>query len=553
MAWGSHILDDVLHAHALDPFKIQSTPPQIQMDDDFMIGQKLPPDFFYWNYEQEATHVIDWTKRDDLVVQKRLLKRILPGYVPRWASHTPRCWNRTRVREIWDVHGLEVRRTVMNQLRTKRDIDLTSFYGPYVASRHGAPLFMFRGGTIVDGTSGETIFEIDAERNEQMLNFYGTADEIRPNYESDTRRPLFICIQDQGEERNVTFGMLTRILGLGDPSTFELERGLDGPGLAEEMGHRGAGLPKFDRGEVALMENTIESIEAGRTVARLKWIEIDAGVTSDGVVIVHHFQKTLYEDCDVGGPKLVVADATYDEVLERSEELGLPAPPRLRDVLAEFRKSRTGYQLAFQIEMKQGTDYALGRTCNRAAASGDPDAAACDRRAHGDDPLVAALADVTGRSGYDDDRIIISSFEAPRLYNFRRTCPKSFVLKLVGGQAEGVDGLERIATRWLGQSAAVSLPVKFATAERVADLRSRGIRVEIGMASVGHCLLRNAQEAADKFERDKEKMRRQMEQAIAAKPDHICSDFSRDIRGQKKRMERRERTLRNAAENGGSR
>jgi len=55
------------------------------------------------------------------------------------------------------------------------------------------------------------------------------------------------------------------------------------------MGHRGIGLPRFDLGEVPLMENTMESIEAGRAAARLRWIEIDAGVTSDGVVIVHHF------------------------------------------------------------------------------------------------------------------------------------------------------------------------------------------------------------------------------------------------------------------------
>jgi len=311
------------------------------------------------------------------------------------------------------------------------------------------------------------------------------------------------------------------------------------------MGHRGIGLPRFDLGEVPLMENTMESIEAGRAAARLRWIEIDAGVTSDGVVIVHHFQKTLYEDCDAEGPELVVAESTYDEVVERSEELGLPAPPRLVDVLSEYRRSRYGLQLGFQIEMKQGTDYALGRYCNRAAATGDDDAMACDRRAHGDDPLVAALADATERSGFGNDRIIISSFEAPRLYNFRRTSLNSFVLKLVGGKAEGVDGLERIATRYLGQRAAVSLPLQFATGERVADLRSRGIGVEIGMASAGHCLLNNAVKSVDKLKREREKLTRQIEQAVAAGPDHICSDFSREIRVQKKRMERRERTRRN--------
>jgi len=240
-----------------------------------------------------------------------------------------------------------------------------------------------------------------------------------------------------------------------------------------------------------------------------------------------------------------VAESTYDEVVERSEELGLPAPPRLVDVLSEYRRSRYGLQLGFQIEMKQGTDYALGRYCNKAAAAGDDDAIACDRRAHGDDPLVAALADATERSGFGNDRIIISSFEAPRLYNFRRTSLNSFVLKLVGGKAEGVDGLERIATRYLGQRAAVSLPLQFATGERVADLRSRGIGVEIGMASAGHCLLNNAVKSVDKLKREREKLTRQIEQAVAAGPDHICSDFSREIRVQKKRMERRERTRRN--------
>lgn len=261
----------------------------IQMDDDFMVGQKLPPDFFYWNYEQEATHVIDWTRRDDLTVQKTLLSRVLPGYVPRWASHTPRCWNRTRVRMIWDEHPSEVRRTVGNQLRSPLDLDLTSFYGPYVAGRHNGTLFMFRDGAIVDGTTGGTIFEIDADRNDQIVHFYGTAEEVRPNFREDRHRPLFICIQDQGGGREVTFGNLTRFLGLEVPSTFELDRGLEGPGLADEMGHRGIGLPRFDLGEVPLMENTMESIEAGRAAARLRWIEIDAGVTSDGVVIVHHF------------------------------------------------------------------------------------------------------------------------------------------------------------------------------------------------------------------------------------------------------------------------
>ena len=515
------------------------------MDDDFMIGQKLPPDFFYWNYQQEATHVIDWTRRDDLPQQKALLNKILPGYVPRWASHTPRCWNRTRVKEIWEVHGDDVRRTMDSQLRTSHDIDLTSFYGPFVKSRYNGTLFMFANGAIVDGTSNETIFSIDPEKYDQMLHFYGAVDEVRSNFASNYRRPLFVCIQDQGGERTVTFGNLTRTLGLKEPSTFEVERGLDGPGQVEEMGHRGIGLPRLGAGEVALMENTAESIEAGRSAARLKWIEIDAGVTSDGVVIVHHFHNILYEDCDVegSGPPLVVAEATYDEVRQRSVELGLPVPPRLEDVLAENRRSKQ--KVGFQIEMKQGTDYAMGRYCNKKAAEGDEDAIACDKRAHDHDRLVSALANVTEKSGYGDDQIIISSFEAPRLYNFRRTSLNSFVLKLVGGQAEGVDGLARIATRYLGQRAAVSLPVQFATGERVADLRSRGIGVEIGLASVGHCLLQNAEKALKKFDREREKMRRQMEQAINAGPDHICSDYPRDIRGQKKRMERRERTIRN--------
>jgi len=87
---------------------------------------------------------------------------------------------------------------------------------------------MFRVGAIVDGTTEGTIFEIDAGRNDQIVHFYGTAEEVRPNFREDRHRPLFICIQDQGG-RAVTFGNLTRFLGLEVPSTLSSTGGWRAP------------------------------------------------------------------------------------------------------------------------------------------------------------------------------------------------------------------------------------------------------------------------------------------------------------------------------------
>jgi glycerophosphoryl diester phosphodiesterase len=485
----------------------------LQMDDDFIIGQPLPPDFFFWEYKNEASPLIDWADRDDLKTQKQLLKRILPNYKMRWASHTPRCWNKTRVQELWATYPSEVSRTIRNQLRSKSDIDLTSFYSPYVKAHYGKPIYTFSPTkSTVYKDENETVFQVGSRK---ALLFYGSAKNFHFN---SINCPALICFQDVGVNYTMPLSELSNRLALS-PSSFEtpdesIPTHLD----VNVIGHRGIGFPLLN--EAPVMENTLESISSAAE-AGVRWVEIDVGITIDGVVIVGHFHDYIYEDCGI--KKMSVATSSYTDLSTHVHGNGhLPKPERLFDVLAKFKG-----KLGFQVELKQGTDYKLAQLCNKAVTNRESQTE-CSSRVYGHDKLVVGLVNVLESVQYPEDKIIISSFEAPRLNNFRRLSSRSYMLKLVGAQSSGVDGMIRISQKYLGNKPAVSIPLQFATTQRVQELKKAGLNVEIGLPSAGHCLAKNAVKQVI----DKEAASKEIARSIEMRPDSICTDFPRDALSQ---------------------
>ena len=116
----------------------------LQLDDDFILGDFLPPQFFFREYQFESSPVTWWAVRRDLPTHKQLLR----GYSVRAGMHAPRTWNRTRIQEIIHAYPAEAAATLRSRFRRvalkatdTSDIDLTSFYAPYVHSVHGQPIY----------------------------------------------------------------------------------------------------------------------------------------------------------------------------------------------------------------------------------------------------------------------------------------------------------------------------------------------------------------------------------------------------------------------------
>ena len=483
----------------------------LQMDDDFIIGQPLTKDMFY-RFGHEINALISWADRNDLPNQKNLLKQLLPNYKPKWAAHMPRCWNKTRVKKLWELHTDDVVRTVNNQLRMNSDIDLTSFYGPFSKVYYNNPLVMFD--TVKQTLHADGLL-LDIGQNDSFpLHHYGKDIQnfISKNL-NNLNRPALVCLQDAGDAVGLgDFSKLSRAFGVG-PSSFELHQFLP-HAKTKVFGHRGIGYPLPN--EEPILENTIESISAALK-AGLRWVEIDVGVTLDMVIIVGHFHTNLYEDCDVIDKKLLVSETKYEELATQSKKYGLPAPAKLFDVLSKFKG-----KLGFQIELKQDTNYGLGRLCNKAVANGLYEKRCNDRSVENDNllhQLLTALEDAE----FPENDIIISSFEAPRLHNFRNLGSRFSSLKLVGGQNEGVGGMIKICQKYLGQNASVSIPLQFANQKRVRELRDAGIMVEIGLPGAAHCLSYKPQKQIDLSV-----TKRQMTEALSMQPDSICTDFPRD-------------------------
>ena len=255
--------------------------------------------------------------------------------------------------------------------------------------------------------------------------------------------------------------------------------------------------------------------------AGLKWVEIDVGITKDSIVIVNHFHTSLYEDCPADilrETKMVVSDTTYEVLCSQATKIGLPIPPKLDDVLSIFKG-----RLGFQIELKQDTNYKLASTCNKAAAYKVNDKQ-CEERSQEHDLLLHEVVASLERSRFPANHTIISSFEAARLNNFRRINSRYHNLKLVGGQAVGVDGMIKICQMYLGPTPHVALPIQFSTKERVLELQTQGIVVEIGLPSAGNCLSHSNIE-----QQPAEKIKKQITNALASKPNSICTDFPRDV------------------------
>lgn len=261
----------------------------------------------------------------------------------------------------------------------------------------------------------------------------------------------------------------------------------------------------------------MESISAAEK-AGLKWVEIDVGITLDNIVIAGHFHESLYEDCPtetIGQKAMVVSKTNYDILCSHSEELGLPTPPKLVDVLATFKG-----RLGFQIELKQGTDYRMARVCNNAASKKLRDKKCV---------LLHKVVEALEYTDFPANDIIISSFEAARLHNFRRLSSRYHGLKLVGGQALGVEGMIKICQMYLGHNSSVAIPPQFATEQRVRDLQTAGISVEIGLPGAGHCLsMKPQKQPVDSV------VKKQIAAALALRPDSICTDFPRDALDQQR-------------------
>jgi len=126
------------------------------------------------------------------------------------------------------------------------------------------------------------------------------------------------------------------------------------------------------------------------------------------------------------------------------------------------------------------------------------------------------------------DGIIISSFEGPRLCNFRTLGSAYKQMKLVGAERFGVEGIIKASQMWLGPTSAVAVPLGFATAANVRELRSKkGIRVEVGMRGVGACFQEKDSKWASSHPADLSALLRAVQSGV----DYICGDHPTVLKG----------------------
>merc|ERR1719296_295816 len=246
---------------------------------------------------------------------------------------------------------------------------------------------------------------------------------------------------------------------------------------------------------------------AAAAKALIPWVKLDIALTRDNVVVVGHFQANLHEGCALGKHP-VVADSTLEELRAVS-----PTPVDTLEVVLRRFKSI----LKFQIELKHDTDYVLARFCNSPANFYSD---RCWDRCLNSDPLTEGLAMVLEATHFPPEDVIVSSFEGPRLCNFRHLGTDYSNLKLVGAEQEGAAGVMKTVRMWLGPAGAV-LP--FATQANVAHLRGRGIRVEVGMPGAGECF--HEKNAAD-FAAHPVNVAR-LAAALHSGADYVCGDFPR--------------------------
>eukprot|EP00040_Diaphanoeca_grandis_P036098 m.228961 g.228961 ORF g.228961 m.228961 type:complete len:785 (+) comp33549_c0_seq1:343-2697(+) len=519
----------------------------IEMDDDFSIGHLLPPQFFFREYQYEANFGVWGMNRKDLPTQTRLLLSRMPnGYIFRQnlaGAHMPRTWNKTRIKEIKEEFPAEITATLQSNFRSARDIDLTSFYAAYVKAKYNSPFYML--------TRSKKNFDVcewvhsgdvanDAELNITMsdeTNVARSIPESIPSYPShallhryaklsrinEVRSPpdttITFCFQDDidlggnGTAKDVPLSPLQvsqnfkRVLGLPAKSRFErgphtsILKGSTSPLL---FGHQGVGFAKSKR----IPANTVASFEEA-VVSGVKWVELDVAITSDNIVVVHHAQERLGEQCGIkDGP--VIQDTTFSALSEFDNP-----PPKLSEVLEKFKD-----KLKFQIELKQNTNYrSTASACSLRWAED-----ACHDRATLPDPLTEGVAQLLQDSGMPVTDVIISSFEGPRLRNFHTISPK-YPLLLVGyesglrdGNNSGIAGLQY----WVGAQGGISVNGRALSETNVAKLNQAGFFFEVGIA----CKQCNCVHILDKTV---EPNMNEVEKAVSFQPHHLCMTLTPDF------------------------
>jgi glycerophosphoryl diester phosphodiesterase len=498
----------------------------LQLDDDFIVTQPVPPHLYFRDFEQEVTSLSWPHKRRDLVVQTRVLRQMLPAFHPRWATHIPRCWNATRIREVvaWIP---EAKKTLRSRFRSSEDIDLTSFYGPFVAAYHDSPLHFIRN-DIMEGwqmTAGSHVLP-RMWPADSPLHAYTTMGKICRNWPERNvtlgatsvplaALPTFVTAQDKDGETMCNSRVFRRKFGLDAPSTFEVgfghwadkQRMVSSGNVITVFGHRGVGPPRS--GEHVHMESTLDSLYAGYQ-AGLRNMEIDVAISKDNVVFVSHSHARMHEDCDRAPPQPLIRDSLFEEIQAASH---VPVCT-LSDVLARFR-----HRMHFQIEVKHETNYKLAAHCNREFWDEH-----CWARALNPDRLVDGVLNVVEMTQFPRVNLTISSFEGPRLRNWLHSDlsrGERPTLKLVGAQSENVAEMIRAVRVWLGPKASVSVRMRWVSRGRVQQLRDAGIGVEVAMSqTVGGCLA----------ERSKFPMvdRAAVYRVLKTRATEICGDYARD-------------------------
>mmetsp|Transcript_12501 Transcript_12501/g.26806 ORF Transcript_12501/g.26806 Transcript_12501/m.26806 type:complete len:676 (+) Transcript_12501:275-2302(+) len=361
----------------------------LALDDDFILARPTTASDYYNPVTGEEKFPYTFVKRPckeklpGLPAQCEAMKEVLQmgSY---WCSHTVRPFRKTHLIEFSRMFGSYLNETRQHQFRHLRDIDITGVYPHFLKS-------VYNNRAII--SSGNRHNWMTTQVIESL-----TASE----WARYGRRPLTNIVLEDTSFRGPHKGRREEYLPI-IKYMFKKKYGFQERSVVERtnnstksrvrvMGHRGFGVPTLDKTPF-LREASNASLEQAAPL--IDWIEIDVGITKDGVVVLAHVHRYLDENCQNFSKSNVLKDMfsyqlpEYVVTLEQALELA----------------NRTGVGL--QIELKQDTDYGAARRCLQNSSS-------CEERDQ--DPLALAVFELLQAT--PNVNVIISSFEVGRLSFF---------------------------------------------------------------------------------------------------------------------------------------
>ena len=536
---GGHVPNFNSHAFYLVMHRIPGlTESFLQADDDvlFWKGAKKSS----WFTEKGIIHHLAgtrWGEVYDLPVERALIKDLNVHGDLCWSAHTFRPFRKKDMEKMWQQFNPQLSKTLQHPFRHPDDIDVTSFY-PWFTKAQDAKANQIKSNKYACGVALDCKVGSGHDLGENYMSVAlqtppggcKDSDPLRSLRETTFLEPLPWEVVTASREHHVSPSNGTHgPVQLAHPKEAVVATAASAtvPGKSDflnEVALKGRSVPIAHRcgsTMTGFAENSFEALRATYK-AGITFMELDVGLTKDGVVVVHHTDARVGEGCHntTFGANILLHDITWPDLSKL--RVGGSRIPSLLEVLQFAREKK----LALQIELKMGTNYALAHEC-----MAEPISHACRNRAQADDPLARSVVRVLRESHFTD--AVVSSFEAPRLLRFstyvRAEHMPSFRTKLVLGgkkrlgEAEQTKILSLISQYNISD---VSMYVNQASREIIEKLRAKRIGTEIGMPSWGLCL---HEKTGEQVMQARTQQQKELSDVVAMGADFICTDFPDEV------------------------